>query len=173
MGESCCLCIPLDIGVKLLAITTILSTMALGWITYLNREEFLDVFLPFAVLGGIMSAIWLYTLTNPNESSKKFAFFGYLLLVLVFETLQYGWVFYNGRLLDWMCSPEAIDEMNTRGYELQQEGYIEGGPPMTEEKCMYGGKEGIMFDFTAKVVFNVYFTYVIMKWTKLDDDYQK
>ena len=119
MGESCCLCIPLDIGVKLLAVTTILSTMGLGWITYLNREEFLDVFLPFAVLGGIMSAIWLYTLTNPNESSKKLAFFGYLLLILVFETLQYGWVFYNGRLLDWMCSPEAIDEMNTRGYELQ------------------------------------------------------
>ena len=119
MGESCCLCIPLDIGVKLLAITTILSTMGLGWITYLNREEFLDVFLPFAVLGGIMSAIWLYTLTNPNESSKKLAFFGYLLLVLVFETLQYGWVFYNGRLLDWMCSPEAIDNMNTTGYELQ------------------------------------------------------
>ena len=146
--------------------------MAIGWFTYVNKEDYLDVFLPFLVLSGLMSAIWLYTLTNLNESSKKLAFFGYLLLVLVFETIQYAWVFYNGRLLDWMCNPDSIAQMNEVGYDIQQRTGEDVGPPMNEEKCMYGGKEGIMFDFTSKVVFNVYFTYVILKWTKLDDDYK-
>ena len=114
MGEKCCLCIPLDCGVKLLAIISILGTMSLGVTSYMNREREsnLAIFLPFTIISAIMSLIWICALVSPSESTKKMAFLGYVSLILVGSSGYYAYLIWSGKTLAWLCSADSIGHMN-------------------------------------------------------------
>ena len=171
MGENCCLCFPIDCGVKTLGVLTMLGTIGLSFQTYAN-PDYKNIFLPFAVLSGIMSLIWIFTFMSPSESSKKAAFLGYLVLMLVGCMGYQGYLLMNGTLVDFSCNDHTIEHLNEAGQEIAQE-TGEQIDTVTEEDCKLFGKKGLIADFCIKLLLTIYFTYVIMKWSQNSDGYHK
>ena len=117
MGEKCCLCLPLDCGVKVLGILCIMGTLGMGATCYMNkdREENLKIFVPFLVCSAILSLLFILSFISPSESSKKTVFLGYVVLSLVISTGYYAFMIYNGTMLNWLCSADSIGHMNEAG----------------------------------------------------------
>ena len=80
----------------------------------------------------------------------------------------------SGKLLDYACNDHNLEHINEAGLEITQDLQGEQIPPVTEEDCKYGGKYGLIANFVSDILFAVYFTYVMMKWSQAhSDDYHK
>ena len=79
----------------------------------------------------------------------------------------------NGKALDYVCNAENLGKINDDISTIEDDTGADLGGDVTEENCKYGGKYGIIADFTLKTLFDIYFVYVLMRWTKHDDDYHK
>ena len=172
MGEKCCLCFPLDCGVKTLCVLTVLATVALSAQT-VQLPEYKEIFLPFAVSMGILSLVWIMAWVSPTESAKNMLFLAYLVCGLVFNMGYQAYLTLNGQLADYQCRPEALSEYNDGVTELEQETDIDLGGTVTRSECLEQTGAWLWGDLAIKVLGTIYFSYVIMKWSKTSDGYVK
>ena len=79
----------------------------------------------------------------------------------------------SGKSLDYACNDHNLEHINEAGQEIQQQ-TGDQVQNVTEEDCKYGGKYGLIADWGCTILWSIYITYVMMKWTKAhSDDYHK
>ena len=169
MGEKCCLCLPIDCGVKTLAVLTILGAVGAIITSYFD-DEYWNVFWPMIGATCIMSIVWIVALMSPGF--RKFAAHSWLVLIVIASMGWYTYTIINGSALDYICSEENLEQFNEDVADIADETGADLGEPATEEDCKYGGKIGLIVDCSLGWLLNLYFAYVIMQWTqKHGDDY--
>ena len=171
MGETCCLCFPLDCGVKTLAVLTILNAVGLGIYSYFD-PAYWEAFWPALGATWIMSIVWIAAIMSPGFG--KFAAHAWLVLVVIIANGWYTYCIINGSAIDYVCSDDNISEFNDDMAEIEDETGADTGEPLTEQDCRMGGKTGLIIDCSLKWLINLYFAYVIMQWSqKHGDDYHR
>ena len=172
MGEKCCCCLPIDCGVKTLGVFVTLGAIALCGQAY-AFPDYRDIFLPMAVSTTILALVWINAWINPTESSKNMLFLAYLVLMLVFNMGYQAYLTLNGKLADYNCRPDSLNQYNHDVSEIEQETDVDLGGTITREECIEKSGPLMWADFFWKLAFTCYFTFVIMKWTKHSDGYDK
>ena len=172
MGENCCLCFPLECGVKTIAILSILCNISVGIMSYYDAE-YNSIFWPMTVAYTLMSLIWIYTLVSPSQGSRSVAFLGFIVLCLCFGTGYYAKKIMDGSAVDWLCDPKNIENLNDDLAHIEDGTGEDLGEPITEDQCKYGGKPTLIADCIIKLAIDAYFAYVIMRWSRNDEGYSR
>ena len=159
-SEKCCFCFSLDTGVKIIGGLTILGALILI-VQGLQVEEIWALWSPMIAASGVMALIWICVFINPTESGRKFALLGWLILIVGFLRIYYLTVILNGSALNRFC--QTVSETQDSIGETH----------ITREDCLYGGKNFMLFDCIGNWLLEIYFAYVIMRWSKFDEDYEK
>merc|ERR1712228_535904 len=157
--EKCCGCIPLETGIKTIAVFTILGTIVF-LIQCIQIEDLWALWSPMIAACGVMSLVWVGVLMNPIESSRKLAFLAYIILIVGVTQIYYLTIILNGSAVDHVC--EAVEEYQD-----------EIGEYVTTEDCRLGGKNGMLVDCALGWIISIYWAYVILQWSKSDSDYDK
>ena len=107
MSEKCLCCFPLECGIKTLAILTIVGTIILGINTHFIFNAW-NVYWPMILCYLLMSNVWLIALFNTSKGTKKFAFYGWIVLVVLVARIYNTFIIWNGSLMEAMCHEEVI-----------------------------------------------------------------
>ena len=107
---------------------------------------------------------------SPTEDAKNMLFLAYLVIALVFNMGYQAHLILEGKMAEWSCRPEALDMWNDGISEIiENETNIDLDSNLTRKEC----KKLLWVDFGMKLVFTIYFTYVIMRWSRYSDYYHK
>ena len=172
MGDTCCLCFPLECGVKFLAFLNVLGTILLALACGFD-ESYAAVFWPLLIPYGLMSVTWVYTFASPSESSRHAAMMAYLIFPLFLATGYYAYCIWNGTALDYVCSEKNIEQANADIQQAEEGTGQEIGDPVTEKDCRYGGKTGLIVDIVLKALLELYFFSVVARWSRHKDGYSR
>ena len=127
MGEEkCCCCLPLDCGVKTLAVLTMIETVIVIF-SAIALPELRVLYLPAGIAQVILCYFFLAAWCSPSEGTKKAVSLAWLVLAVVFGSILklYNIFSYEG---DGFCSDEALSEQNE--YAASK-----GEPALTAEEC--------------------------------------
>ena len=171
MGETCCLCFPLECGVKTLAFFTILGAVLSGVNIYFD-PVWAKAFAIEIGITVIMAVAFLYTLLVPSEESRKFATMIWFGAVLIAGSVVYAYHILNGDAARYMCTPDKLAKMNEEIAWLEDEFTTDLGGQQTEAECMASQTTSLWVDFTIRVLFNLYFCHVLGRWAKNEDGYK-
>ena len=105
--SKCCICIPLEIGVKLIAAMTILGTIGTGYSCYTD-PAYGKVFYPIFWSALAMSIIWTFTLISDSRGTRKLAFWGSLTLRVLLHAVWYGYCILQGTAQAYACNEERL-----------------------------------------------------------------
>ena len=172
MGEKCCLCFPLDCGVKTLAVLTVLGSIGLG-VQIWAQAEWREIFLPHFVATTILALVWIMAWVSPTESAKNMLFLAYVVCNLVFNEGYKAYNLLNGKLEAYNCRPEQLSQWNQDVTDIEAETDIDLGGTLTYDECVEKSTPWLWADFAVGLLFSIYFTFVIMKWSKTSDGYAK
>ena len=111
---------------------------------------------PVIATMGLMSIMWIITLASPSEQSRKMAFLGWIVLIVLALHIYYLVIVLNGSMADAMCKEEDVFNR------------IEGSTNL--EECKAEKKNWLLVDATITWVLDIYFAYAIMKWSKNGDE---
>ena len=82
MGENCCICFPLECGVKFLAVLILLDAIFMGGFFIANPDQLSD-FWPYLAAVTAMALTFLYSRIVQTEESRKFTFLAWIVLMVV------------------------------------------------------------------------------------------
>ena len=110
MGENCCICLPIECGVRTLAIVIILDALFTGafWMTYPDKFE---TFWPFYSCTVVMACTFLYALFVNSEASRKHTFFVWVVIYLGVQLALYAYMIITGHMGSWKCY-NGLEEHN-------------------------------------------------------------
>ena len=111
---------------------------------------------PVIATMGLMSIMWIITLASPSEQSRKMAFLGWIVLIVLALHIYYLVIVLNGSMADAMCKEEDVFNR------------IEGSTNL--EECKAEKRNWLLADATITWVLDIYFAYAIMKWSKNGDE---
>ena len=103
---KCCLCFPIECGVKTLGFFFILHTVWTSIWTYLAEEATLSMMWPFIACSGIMAIMFIVAFVNPSEQTRKLALLTYVCLALVVTNAYYLIIILNGAVADANCTDQ-------------------------------------------------------------------
>ena len=107
---------------------------------------------------------------SPTEDAKNVLFLAYLVIALVFNMGYMAHLILEGKLAEWACRSEALDMWNDGISEIiENETNLDLDSNLTRNEC----KKLLWVDFGGKLIFTIYFTYVIMRWSRYSDYYHK
>ena len=112
--SKCCFCIPLEIGVKLIAALTILGTVGTAYTCYTDKL-YAETFSPIFWSALLMSIIWIFTLAHDTPATRKLAAWGSLVLRVLVHFFCYGYgIFITGNAQGCFCTEERITLINEK-----------------------------------------------------------
>ena len=165
MGEEkCCCCLPLDCGVKTIAVLTMISTVFNTFFA-IAQPELRALYVPAAVALVVLSYFWLAAWCSPSEGSKKAVSLAWLVLAVVFGSILKLYNIFSGKYGDYACSEATLAEHNEFADAV-------GFPPLTEEECRAQQSGWLWGDFALALLVNLYFLSVIIRWSKQSDGYE-
>ena len=172
MGENCCLCFPLECGVKTLAFFVILQAIITGGWFVANPDDVKTLWPYLAVTVG-MALSFLYTLIMKSEESRKFTLLAWIVLVVVIETGLYVLQIVGGDIAALQCTDEKLQERNDGIAELERETGVDLGGAITYDQCVSQTNTWLWIDWTIKLLINLYFASVLRRWSTNDDAFNK
>ena len=101
-SNKCCCCFQIETGIKLIAVITILGTLALNYYTFTDNE-YRKAFLPFAITGAIMSLAWIFVFFHDRFWTRRLCFWLYFILIFAFNTIWYVIALSDGRATKYVC----------------------------------------------------------------------
>ena len=156
LEQKCCICIPLDTGMRVLAALTALQLIGSLVTPFIMEGMTYMLIVPFAICSGLMTIMWLCALCGEDDLQKRHrTMISWIVLMLLAKNVYYLILICNGSLLDIMCTESQVDQIN------ETTGATE---TITVEDCMYGGRGGLIADLTLNVLFDIYFALAIFKW---------
>ena len=158
--EKCCLCFPLECGVKALAVLTIFGTIFTAYTAYVIEGGWASYGVIVAC-SAVMSLVFIFALASPSEQSRKIAFLTWIIAIVVVMRVWYTYVLLNGSVWDIMCHQETVDAINEAGITEQ----------ITTEECEMGGKTYFWTDHIVGWILEIYFATVIKRWSQNDEGY--
>merc|ERR1712151_713114 len=171
MGETCCLCFPIECGVKTIAFFTILGAVLSGVNIYFD-PAWAKLFAIEIGITCVMGAAFLYTLLVPGEDTRKFATMVWAGAVLVLGSVVYAYHIVNGDIAAYKCSPEKLEEMNQGIEWMEDEFSTDMGGQKTEAQCIEEQGSWLWVDFAIRLLWNLYFCHVLGRWAKHEDGYK-
>ena len=125
--ENCCCCLPIDCGVKTLAVLTILGTVFVIF-NCIMVPELRALYIPAAIAQCVLCYFWLAAWCSPSEGTKKAVSLAWLVLAVVFGSCLKLYNIFSGKMGEYACSDAALSEHNHAAAEL-------GIPALTTEEC--------------------------------------
>ena len=125
--ETCCCCLPLDCGVKTLAVLTMIGTVFVVFNCF-YVPELRELYIPTAIAQSVLCYFWLAAWCSPSEGTKKAASLAWLVLAVVFGSALKVYNIWSGKMGEYACSDAALAEHNQAAAEL-------GLPAVTTEEC--------------------------------------
>ena len=125
--ETCCCCLPLDCGVKTLAVLTILGTVFVVFNCFFV-PELRELYIPAALAQSVLCYFFLAAWVSPSEGTKKAASLAWLVLAVVFGSALKLYNIWSGKMGEYACSDAQLSEHNYAAGEL-------GMPTLTTEEC--------------------------------------
>ena len=163
MGENCCICFPIDCGVKTYAVIMMIGAIGTGGLC-LYDSNFAETFWVAATLLTLMSIVWLYTFCSPSEDSRKSAFLAFVVIALIVGPLYTAYQLYTKEIYDYACSDENIAHYNEQ---------VAAGEAITTDQCIEANQKLYIADAVFKFLFNLYFCTVLRRWSQDGDSYDK
>ena len=165
MGEEkCCCCLPLDCGVKTLAVLTMIGTVFVIF-NAIALPELRVLYLPAGIAQVILCYFFLAAWCSPSEGTKKAVSLAWLVLAVVFGSILKLYNIFSGKMGDYACSEEALSEHNEFAAAVSM-------PALTEEECRAQQGGWLWGDFAFALLINLYFLSVIIRWSKQSDGYE-
>ena len=172
MSDKCCLCFPLECGVKFLAFLITLDAGVMGgWL--IAKPENFSPFWPYLAATGAMALIFFYSLIMKTEQSRKFTFFAWVVLIVVFLEVFYAYQIYNGIMSSMTCSNEHLAQRNNAIAEIEQETGVDLGGAVTYDQCVSENKKYLWCDWTFWLITTIYLATVLRRWSNNDDAFIK
>ena len=165
MGEEkCCCCLPLDCGVKTLAVLTMIGTVFVIF-NAIALPELRALYLPAGIAQAILCYFWLAAWCSPSEGTKKAVSLAWLVLAVVFGTALKLYNIVSGKMGDYSCSEAVLSEHNEFAASVNM-------PSLTEEECRAQQGGWLWGDLVFALLINLYFLSVIIRWSKQSDGYE-
>ena len=112
MGETCCLCFPLECGVKTLCVLVTIGALSMGGYCYTD-VEYRNAFWLELIITSVIALFFIYAaFIKSTEESRKMMHTVWLVLAVVVSTAIYAYVIYDGSAVDYLCTQETVDEIN-------------------------------------------------------------
>ena len=105
--ETCCFCIPLETGVKVIAALVFIATI--GSVVDIFYYDNLKVYLPFAIICGLQFCFFIGALMNDSVMNRHILCASYLLLTLIAGRCMLWHVIYDGDAFDSKMCGEDTD----------------------------------------------------------------
>ena len=103
---KCCCCIPIEIGIKIIAALTIFGTLSLTGFSF--YKDLMSTFLPIVCSSALMSIVWIFTFIYDRFWTRRMSFWAYLILIPILNTALWALILYKGHLADTVCVRENI-----------------------------------------------------------------
>ena len=95
LGDSrvkCCGCVPIEIGIKIIAALTILGTLGLTGFSF--YKDLMSTFLPIVCSSALMSIVWIFTFIYDRFWTRRMSFWAYLIFIAILNTIAYAIILY-------------------------------------------------------------------------------
>ena len=109
--KKCCICFPLECGIKVLAVLTFLGTATLVFESYMNDGMF-SLYWPQIATCGAMFLCWIYTFALPTAQNRRMAHLAWIVLVVIVGRISYLAIILNGSATDFYCEEHDIEKYN-------------------------------------------------------------
>ena len=163
--EKCLVCFPLECGVTTVAVYTCLAAVCTGVQGYMEGDAW-GIYGVFLAAYALMSAVWIYTLAAPSESSRKLALLSWIVLCCGVGRIWYLYLLASGKIFDhveYICNQEQVDQINSAGV----------ADAITVEDCEYGQVNMMWADLFIGWLFHIYLATAISRWASNGDGYEK
>ena len=171
MGENCCLCFPIECGVKFLGFLVILGAIG-GGANAIIDENYLKLFWPELTITVLMALTFIYSFVASNEESRKHTLFVWVFAVVIAGSLIYGWHILGGGYAEFACTPEKLQERNDGIAELEDATDFDFGGQITYEECVSESRSWLYADWVWRLLVNCYFASVLRRWSQNDDGFK-
>ena len=172
MGETCCLCFPLECGVKFLGVLMILTAIGMGASSVVDPPYF-KLFWPETIICVITALTFIYNFVADSESSRKHTLFVWVFAIVVAGSLLYLWHIIGGGYAEMACSEEKLEERNSGIAELEQVTGTDLGGSITHDECIAESRTWLYADWVCKFLWNCYLASVLRRWSQNDDAFNK
>ena len=155
--QKCCICLPIDIGMKMLAGLIMLSTTISVINATFIEEDGWSFYWHLLSIQLIVTIFWIIALVKPSLETKKAIFWAYLVLITLGANIIYSYLILSGKLASHLCNTqvehESVDSM---------------------ANCERISQDMLLIDCMLSWVVNPYFSWVIWKWAELEavDEYK-
>ena len=171
MGENCCLCFPLECGVKFLGFLVILGAIGAG-ANAMFDEAYLKIFWPELTVQVLMALTFIYTFVAGSEESRKHTLFVWVFAVVIASSLLYGYHIVAGGFAEFACTDEKLQERNEGIAELEQATGVDLGGAVTYDQCVAESRSWLYGDWVFRLLVNCYFASVLRRWSQNDDGFK-
>ena len=164
MPANCCLCFPLECGMKTLAALTIIGALSGGINCFMN-EGYCKVLWPILAAEGIMSILWIVALVSPSERTRHATFLGWIVLMIGVIHIYWMVIIFTGSLTGLYCEGGNI--------EFWQKIFGGDDPDWGVDECKRLTKIGSLVDWGFSFLLCLYWHAAILRWSHNDEAYQK
>ena len=105
MEEYCCICFPIDSGIKVLAALSIIASIYSIFMS-LYVQGIWEIYWPMIVPTVIMGLVWVIALVN--KDSRNFAAISFILLLCCLERFGYVWRIADGSIMETICTEQTV-----------------------------------------------------------------
>merc|ERR1712179_475561 len=172
MGENCCLCFPIECGVKFLGFLVILGAIG-GGANAVYDPNYFKLFWPELSITVLMALTFLYSFVSGSEESRKHTLFVWVFAVIVAGSLIYGWHIIGGGYAEFACTDDKLQERNDGITELEQATGVDLGGPVTYDQCVSESRSWLYADWVWRLLINCYFASVLRRWSQNDEGFSK
>ena len=165
MKQTCCICFPLDCGVKVVCCWTILVSIG-SFIQCSVEPEYIGIFMPYAISSAILSIVWIKAWVFPTNSGRQAVLVTFIACSLLFNQGYHAYQLIRGQLQEYQCRPEELRHLNHDISEIKRETSLDLGQVISTEECVARISPWLWADFAFWLVFSLYFTFVLMRWAK-------
>ena len=159
--KKCLFCFPLECGVATIAILCACGCVCIGWTAQTTENGWATYGVNFAsVIITVLSFAYAYA--APSEQARKIVFLVWIIFICIVTRVWYTYVILNGSVWEQICNEGAVEAVSPIGI-------VEAIPT---EDCVWGGKRAIWADHIGGWMFDIYFAFVIQRWSQNDDGYQ-
>ena len=157
LNQTCFVCIPIECGIRLIAVLTILRAISMTISLIISTAEISAqvMFWPFIAVYSILSVLFVIALICSTEFNRKMLLIAWLVLEVLCANLYYFILIKNGTLMNALCRETLLNQINEITGQDEQ---------ITTEDCMTGGKIMIITDLAITWICDVYFFVVLFRW---------
>ena len=173
--HRCCCCLELHCGVRTIATLTIVLTVFGTILSFLDMTYF-DIFWPITAVDALLSLMWLKVFLKQTDNARMTVISIYLFGITIASNLFFAYSIRNGDVQTWYCDFDKVNfvtktntikeliESISDDIDLRLGSTFDNDSCKSDDGSEFNTRYIIYGLLALKVIFNLYYTFVIMKW---------